>query len=50
MNEFFESIIEVPRMRVGKKQTTETSISEEARLLAKYLQHENTEWYPRIIK
>ncbi len=50
LNDFFESYIEVLRMRIGKKQTIETLISEEALLLAKYLQNENTEWHPRITK
>jgi hypothetical protein len=50
LNKFFESCIEVPRMRVGKKQTTVTLIREEALLLAKYFRNENREWYPRIVK
>jgi hypothetical protein len=35
-------------MRVGKKQTLETLISEEAFLLAKYLRKERKDWTPRI--
>jgi hypothetical protein len=36
------------RMRVGKKQTLETLINEEAFLFAKYLRNEKKEWIPRI--
>jgi len=39
---------EVPRIRVGKRQTIETLISEEALLLAKFLRDERKEWTPRI--
>jgi hypothetical protein len=35
LDKFFESYIEIPRMQVGKKQTIETLINEEALLLAK---------------
>ena len=34
---FFESVVEVSRMRVGKRQTLETLVKEEALLLAKFL-------------
>jgi hypothetical protein len=40
---FFESTIEIPRIRNGKKQTFETLINEEALLLAKYLRNERKE-------
>jgi len=39
LNKYFESNIEIPRIRVGKRQTFETLINEEALLLAKYLRH-----------
>jgi len=42
------SVKEIPRMKVGKKQTFETLISEEALLFAKYLRSEKKEWSPRI--
>jgi CRISPR-associated protein Cas1 len=48
LNRFFESHVEIPRMKVGKRQTLETLISEEALLLAKYLRDEKKEWNPRI--
>jgi CRISPR/Cas system-associated endonuclease Cas1 len=48
LNRFFESTVDIPRMRVGKRQTLETLISEEAQLLAKYLRNERKDWTPRI--
>jgi hypothetical protein len=48
LNRFFESNIEIPRIRVGKRQTLETLINEEALLLAKYLRNEKKNWLPRI--
>ena len=40
--------VEIPRIKVGKRQTIETLITEEALLLAKHLRNENREWIPRI--
>lgn len=40
---------EVSRIRVGKKQTIESLINEEALLLAKFLRGERRIWTPRII-
>lgn len=48
LNAFFESMVEVPRMRVGKRQTIETLINEEAWLFAKFLRNERKTWMPRI--
>ena len=48
LNKFFEAYVEVPRIRVGKKQTIETLINEEASLLAKFLRNERKTWIPRI--
>ena len=39
---------EIPRIRIGKKQTIETLINEEALLLAKFLRDERETWTPRI--
>jgi CRISPR-associated protein Cas1 len=47
-NSFFESKVEVPRIRHGNKQTVETLINEEALLLAKYLRNERHSWIPRV--
>jgi len=49
LNGFFESNIEIPRIKVGKRQTIETLINEEALLLAKYLRDERETWNPRIL-
>lgn len=48
LNKYFETIIEIPRIRVGKWQTVETLINEEALLFAKYLRNESKMWIPRI--
>ena len=40
--------VEISRIKVGKKQTVETLISEEVFLLAKYLRNERHAWIPRI--
>ena len=48
LNAYFESKVEIPRIRVGKKQEIETLINEEALLLAKYLRDEKKSWAPRI--
>lgn len=50
LERLFESKIEIPLMRHGKKQRIETLINEEALLLAKYLRGEKTDWKPRIAK
>ena len=44
---FFESTVEIPRVKNGQKQSIETLINEEARLLAKYLRNEIEKWIPR---
>jgi hypothetical protein len=46
---FFEKSIEVPRIKVGKRQTIETLINEEALLFAKYLRGERNDWIPRLV-
>ena len=48
LKEYFESYVEVPRIRVGKKQKIETLINEEALLFAKFLRNEKKEWIPRM--
>jgi len=48
LNNYFESKVEVPRIRYGFYQTLETLINEEALLLAKYLRGERDTWIPRI--
>jgi len=48
LNSFFDRMVEVPRIRIGKKQTIGTLINEEALLLAKFLRDERKEWHPRV--
>jgi CRISPR-associated protein Cas1 len=48
LNDYFETYIEIPRIRVGEKQTIETLINEETLLLAKFLRRERKEWMPRV--
>jgi CRISPR-associated protein Cas1 len=48
LNAFFESMVEIPRVRHGSKQSIETLINEEALLLARYLRNERPSWAPRI--
>jgi len=48
LNDYFESMVETPRIRVGNRQTIETLMNEEALLFAKYLRGEIDSWKPRI--
>jgi hypothetical protein len=48
LNEYFQTKVEIPRIRMGKKQEIETLINEEAFLLAMYLRNEKLTWIPRI--
>ena len=48
LDSLFESKIEIPRIKVGQKQSVETLINEEALLLAKFLHDERKTWIPRI--
>ena len=46
----FESNVEIPRIRIGKKQSIATLIYAEALLIGKHLRTETPEWKARIIK
>jgi len=48
LERFFESKVEIPLIRHGKKQRIETLINEEAQLLSSFLRNEKLEWAPRI--
>jgi CRISPR/Cas system-associated endonuclease Cas1 len=48
LNKFFETKIEIKRIRNGEHQTLETLINEEALLFAKYLRGEVKGWEPRV--
>ena len=40
LNAFFDRMVDVKRIKVGKRQTIDTLICEEALLFEKYLRHE----------
>jgi hypothetical protein len=44
----FESRVDVPRIKFGKKQSIESLIQEEAFLLAQFLRNERKEWNARV--
>ena len=48
LNDFFETVVDIPRVKHRNKQTVETLINEEALLLARYLRSEKQAWNPRI--
>jgi CRISPR-associated protein Cas1 len=48
LNRFFQSQVNIPRIRRGQKQEIETLISEEALILAEYLRNEKDNWKPRV--
>jgi len=45
---FDKRIVEIPRIKVGKKQTVQTLLNEEAQLFAMYLRGERSAWVPRL--
>ena len=49
LNDYFDTKVELPRIRSGKRQRIETLINEEALLLAKYIRKEIGEWIPRSL-
>jgi len=49
LNEYFQTKVEVPRIRMGRTQEIETLINEEALLFAMYLRNEKPNWNPRIL-
>jgi hypothetical protein len=48
LNGYFQTNVEIPRIRMGKEQEIETLINEEALLLAIFLRNERQSWKPRI--
>lgn len=46
----FETNVEVPRIKVGNRQTIETLINEEVLLFANYLRQERQSWTSRIVQ
>ncbi len=48
LDNLFEYTVEIPRMKIGQRQTLETLINEEAFLFSKFLRNERETWMPRI--
>lgn len=46
---YFQTKVDLPRIRMGKHQEIETLVSEEALLFARYLRDEKRTWIPRIV-
>jgi CRISPR-associated protein Cas1 len=49
VSDYFETYVEIPRIKVGGRQTLETLINEEALLFAQFLRHESERWIPRTV-
>ena len=48
LNTFFDRVVNIERIKVGKKQTIDTLLGEEVLLFAKYLRHERKDWIPGV--
>ena len=48
LNDYFDTKIDLPRIRSGRRQSIEPLINEETFLLAKYIRYENHNWIPRV--
>lgn len=49
LNEYFQIKVEIPRIRVGKRQEIETLVNEETLSLGMYLRDEKRSWTPRVV-
>ena len=49
VNQFFNRVVQIARIRHGNRQTLDTLVSEEAILLAKFLTNEKQSWIPRLV-
>lgn len=48
-DKYFDSTVNIPRVRRGKKQQLNTLLNEEVMLLAEFLRNEKSSWHPRIV-
>ena len=48
LNNLFNRVVAIPRIRHGFKQTLDTLISEESLLLSRYFRNEKNHWVPRL--
>jgi hypothetical protein len=44
----FEGVVDVPRVKIGYRQSLGNMINGEARIFAQYLRNERKTWIPRI--
>jgi len=49
LSEYFDSMVEIPRINVGKRQSVETLINKESLFFVKFLRDEKITWVPRIL-
>jgi len=47
LDQYFQSKVKIPKIRIRDRQETETLISEETMLFARYLRNERQSWNPR---
>jgi len=50
LNRYFETKVDIARIRRGERQEIETLVNEEALLFAQYLRNERATWNPRIVQ
>ena len=50
LNQYFQSKVSMPRVRMGEQQKIETLINKEALLFAQYLRTEKQTWIPRTAR
>jgi hypothetical protein len=48
LEDYFQTSVNVPRVKIGKRQEIETVINEEAMLLASYIRGKRI-WEPRVV-
>lgn len=49
LQDYFRKTVNIPRIKVGQRQTVETLINEEALLFARHIRNEKPRWIPRIV-
>jgi len=48
LDDFFDSMVDVPRMKHGSRQSIGSLINEETIILGNYIKKEEKNWLPRI--
>ncbi len=49
LDDFLNSVVDVPRVKHGDRQSINSLINEEVKLLGKYFRDEITKWTPRVV-